>query len=295
MHRTMTSPSRPLSTSTHLVVTGSFPVILKHSSRDYRSQTPSLSMNHTSSLRTSTNFWFMSRCHVTSSPPFGESFFNVLQFVIDRFLCLPCFHLLTLHRRARACTCHPFPGALPTHSTRHADHAQSGGRWADLLWCLASVKAATVTRRLFGSAQSEWYRPWTHVFGSQGFALWWESEDLHELVTRCHRFMRCSDRETRRSQQGMKVLGVLLVETSMQPEVGTPQYLVQDVQAPPPGGRSQKPAHGMNDAPRRWWNILDKALRTYGMVPTRADRSCHVLCSKDSRVRDWEHWRQRCI
>ena len=27
----------------------------------------------------------------------------------------------------------------------------------------------------------------------------------------------------------------------------------------------------MNDAPRRWWNILDKALCSYGMVPTRAD------------------------
>ena len=44
--------------------------------------------------------------------------------------------------------------------------------------------------------------------------------------------------------------------------------------------RLKKPAYGMNDARRRWWNILDKALRSYGMVPTRADRRCYVLCSK---------------
>ena len=33
----------------------------------------------------------------------------------------------------------------------------------------------------------------------------------------------------------------------------------------------KKPAHGMNDAPRRWWNIVDTALCSYGMVSTRAD------------------------
>ena len=39
----------------------------------------------------------------------------------------------------------------------------------------------------------------------------------------------------------------------------------------------KKPAYGLNDAPRRWWNIVDKALRSYGLVPTRADRCTHVL------------------
>ena len=29
----------------------------------------------------------------------------------------------------------------------------------------------------------------------------------------------------------------------------------------------QKPAYGLNDAPRRWWNRLDTALRGYGLVP----------------------------
>ena len=35
--------------------------------------------------------------------------------------------------------------------------------------------------------------------------------------------------------------------------------------------------------PRRLWNILDKALRSYGMVSTRADRCCYVLYSVNSR------------
>ena len=28
----------------------------------------------------------------------------------------------------------------------------------------------------------------------------------------------------------------------------------------------KKPAYGLNDAPRRWWSILDSALRSYGLV-----------------------------
>ena len=43
------------------------------------------------------------------------------------------------------------------------------------------------------------------------------------------------------------------------PEAGHPPFIA---------ARSKKPAHGMNDAPRRLWNILDKALRGNGMVPT---------------------------
>ena len=38
---------------------------------------------------------------------------------------------------------------------------------------------------------------------------------------------------------------------------------------------------------RRWWNILDKALCGYGMVPTRADRCCYVWYSMQSRERTW--------
>ena len=59
--------------------------------------------------------------------------------------------------------------------------------------------------------------------------------------------------------------------------------------------RLKKPACGMNDAPRRWWNILDKALRSCGMAPTRADRCCYVLYSLQSRKQAWEHWVQGAI
>ena len=35
-------------------------------------------------------------------------------------------------------------------------------------------------------------------------------------------------------------------------------------------------------------NILHKAVCRYGMVPTRADRCCDVLCSTQSRERTWK-------
>ena len=61
------------------------------------------------------------------------------------------------------------------------------------------------------------------------------------------------------------------------PEAGYPPYI---------GARLTKPAYGMNDAPRRWWNIIDAAFLWYGMVPTRADRCCYVLYSDtEPRVR----------
>ena len=52
------------------------------------------------------------------------------------------------------------------------------------------------------------------------------------------------------------------------PEAGLPDYI---------GARLKKFAYGLNDAPRLWWNKLDRKLRGYGLVPTRADRCCYVL------------------
>ena len=46
------------------------------------------------------------------------------------------------------------------------------------------------------------------------------------------------------------------------------------------GARMKKPAYGLNDAPHRWWNILDSALRSYGLAPTRADRCTYVYYGK---------------
>ena len=56
------------------------------------------------------------------------------------------------------------------------------------------------------------------------------------------------------------------VVCQLPPETGHPPYIA---------ARLKKLAYGMNDAPRRWWNILDKALRT--------DRCCYVLYSLQSR------------
>ena len=55
------------------------------------------------------------------------------------------------------------------------------------------------------------------------------------------------------------------------PEMGYPPHI---------GARMKKPAYGLNDAPRRWWNILGSALRSYGLVPTRADRCTYVYYGK---------------
>ena len=48
------------------------------------------------------------------------------------------------------------------------------------------------------------------------------------------------------------------VVCQLPPEASHPPYIA---------ARLKKPAYGLNDAPRRWVNILDKAPRTYGMLP----------------------------
>eukprot|EP00435_Cladocopium_sp_Y103_P044214 s2761_g12.t1 len=58
------------------------------------------------------------------------------------------------------------------------------------------------------------------------------------------------------------------------PEYGYPPYI---------GARLKKPGYGLNDAPRRWWQIIDKALLNCGLVPTRADRCTYILYDESSR------------
>ena len=41
-----------------------------------------------------------------------------------------------------------------------------------------------------------------------------------------------------------------------------------------------KSAYGLNDAPRKWWDRLDRSLRAKGLIPTRADRCTYVLLGK---------------
>ena len=51
---------------------------------------------------------------------------------------------------------------------------------------------------------------------------------------------------------------------------------------------NKKACHGLNDAPCRWWNIVDKDLLSYGLVPTRADCCTYVLYGKKSAAVDPE-------
>ena len=44
-----------------------------------------------------------------------------------------------------------------------------------------------------------------------------------------------------------------------------------------------RPAYGLNDAPRRWWNKIDKSLRDYGINPTRADQCTYLLYSQKEK------------
>ena len=50
-------------------------------------------------------------------------------------------------------------------------------------------------------------------------------------------------------------------------DIGLPPWMV---------GLCLRPVYGLNDAPRRWWNRLDKFLRSVGLEPTRADRCTYV-------------------
>ena len=60
--------------------------------------------------------------------------------------------------------------------------------------------------------------------------------------------------------------------------------LPPDVGAPPGTmAKLVRPAYGLNDAPRRWWNKIDQSLREYGMIPTRADRCTYVLYSNETK------------
>ena len=50
--------------------------------------------------------------------------------------------------------------------------------------------------------------------------------------------------------------------------------------SPSVAARKKKPAYDLNDAPRRWFNIIDGSLRNYECVPTRGDRCTYALYSK---------------
>ena len=57
------------------------------------------------------------------------------------------------------------------------------------------------------------------------------------------------------------------VVVQLPPDIGLPTWMA---------GLCLRPVYGLNDAPRRWWNRLDKFLRSVGVEPTRADRCTYV-------------------
>ena len=64
------------------------------------------------------------------------------------------------------------------------------------------------------------------------------------------------------------------VVCQLPPEAGLPSHI---------GARLKKPAYGMNDAPRRWWNRIDSSVLKYGMIPTRADRCLYVYYESNTK------------
>ena len=71
--------------------------------------------------------------------------------------------------------------------------------------------------------------------------------------------------------QGQKYDNTRSIVCQLPQECGHPPYMV---------ARMKKPAYGLNDAPRRWFNVVDTSLRSYGCEPTRGDRCTYVLYSQ---------------
>ena len=57
---------------------------------------------------------------------------------------------------------------------------------------------------------------------------------------------------------------------ALPPEAGHPPHI---------GARVKKPAYGLNDAPLRWWDIIDGAIHKAGRVPPRAGCCSYVVHS----------------
>ena len=58
-----------------------------------------------------------------------------------------------------------------------------------------------------------------------------------------------------------------VIHVQLPTDIGLPPYLV---------GLCTRSVYGLADAPRRWWNRLDKFLISLGIQPTRADSSTYV-------------------
>ena len=71
--------------------------------------------------------------------------------------------------------------------------------------------------------------------------------------------------------QGRKYDNTRNIICALPKEAGHPPYMA---------AKMKKPAYGLNDAPRRWFNVVDGSLRHYGCEPTRGDRCTYVMYSQ---------------
>ena len=76
------------------------------------------------------------------------------------------------------------------------------------------------------------------------------------------------DLKTAFLQGGTYDLERRVIHVQLPSDIGLPPYLV---------GLCTRSVYGLADAPRRWWNRLDKFLISLGIQPTRADR-CTYVC-----------------
>ena len=122
-----------------------------------------------------------------------------------------------------------------------------------------------------------------------------QTEGRSTDIFSCFHKTQISDELSSGSQQELEHLSHWS-QDSVHPFIGHSDSVNRDVvcQLPPEAGHPpyiatkwKKPAYGMNDFPERRWNVLDKALCSYGMIPRRADRCCYVLCSTQTCDPNW--------
>ena len=63
-----------------------------------------------------------------------------------------------------------------------------------------------------------------------------------------------------------------VIHVQLPSDIGLPPYLV---------GLCTRSVYGLADAPRRWWNRLDKFLISLGIQPTRADRCTYTYVTME--------------
>ena len=72
-----------------------------------------------------------------------------------------------------------------------------------------------------------------------------------------------------------------VIHVQLPSDIGLPPYLV---------GLCTRSVYGLADAPRRWWNRLDKFLISLGIQPTRADRCTYVCYDGAFKNDDVSSW-----